>query len=357
MLSVSSDRGRLKIRLPKHLYQGRFKDFYLGLTESPSNIVLAEKIAQVIEQDISLNRFDYSLEKYRESLRLSISELFGMWLNYKKPYWDEATYKIKQYLRGDLERFFPDHQSVGFRDAVDFSQYLLRDKPKADTFNRKIDSLRRAWEWLINMGFASENPWLKIEKLRDKNRRSRKPKPFSQDEISLLIKAFERDFPELLPFIQFMLQTGCRIGEAIGLRWGDLSWDCSKVSIRSQLVDGIAKSPKCGSDREFFLPGSLVFLLKKLDRGRPDDFIFLYKGRAIDRRNFRKRIWRPLLEREGIPYRKPSAFRHNFCSWLLNDGTSVLDAAKITGHDPRVLLDSYASAISQSSSIPDLFRG
>lgn len=357
MLSVSSSGGRLKIRLPKHLYEGRFKDFYLGLSESPSNIILAEKIAQVIEQDLSLNRFDYSLEKYRNSLRLPVGELFGMWLDYKRPYWDEATYKIKQYLRCDLERFFPNHQSVTFRDAVDFSQFLLRDRPMADTFNRKIDTLRRAWEWLINMGYASENPWLKIEKLRDKNRRSRKPKPFSKEEITILLDAFNRDYPALLPFIQFMLQTGCRIGEAIGLRWGDLSWDCSKVSIHSQMVDGNLKSPKCGSDREFFLPASLVFILRELDRGRPDAFIFLHNGRVIDRRNFLKRIWRPLLEKEGIPYRKPSALRHNFCSWLLHHGVSVLDAAKITGHDPRVLLDSYASAISDSSSIPDLFRG
>ncbi|MGL4375993.1 MAG: hypothetical protein ACRCT1_06110, partial [Microcoleaceae cyanobacterium] len=103
---------------------------------------MAEKIAQVIEQDIALNRFDYSLDKYRNSLRLPVGELFGMWLDYRKPYWDESTYKIKQYLRGDLERFFPTHQAVTFRDAVDFSQHLLRDQPRPDTFNRKIDTLR-----------------------------------------------------------------------------------------------------------------------------------------------------------------------------------------------------------------------
>lgn len=357
MLSVSSSGGRLKIRLPKHLYQGRFKDFYLGLPESPSNIILAEKIAQVIDQDISLNRFDYSLEKYRNSLRLPVGELFGIWLDYKRPYWDEATYKIKQYLRGDLERFFPNHQSVTFRDAVDFSQFLLRDRPMADTFNRKIDTLRRAWEWLINMGYASENPWLKIEKLRDKNRRSRKPKPFSKEEITILLDAFARDYPRLLPFIQFLLQTGCRIGEAIGLRWGDLSWDCKEVAIRFQLVDGKLKPPKCDSERDFFLPKSLVVELGKLKRGRPDEFVFLFNDHAIDRRSFLRRVWKPLLLREGIAYRKPSALRHNFCSWLLHGGKSVIEAAKITGHDPKVLLDSYADVLEESSHIPDLFRG
>ncbi|MGL4377239.1 MAG: tyrosine-type recombinase/integrase, partial [Microcoleaceae cyanobacterium] len=192
---------------------------------------------------------------------------------------------------------------------------------------------------------------------RNSSRQKQKPKPYSLEEITLLLDAFDRDYPQLLPFIQFLLGTGCRIGEATGLRWGDLSADCKMASIRFQFVNGRLKTTKCDSDRDFFLPASLVTILGTLNRGEPDEFVFRINGHPIDRHSFLKRIWKPLLLREGILYRKPSAFRHNFCSWLLHNGVSVVDAAKITGHDPKVLLDSYASSMSDSSSIPDFFKG
>lgn len=152
-----------------------------------------------------------------------------------------------------------------------------------------------------------------------------------------------------------MIGTGCRIGEAIGLQWGDISLDFKKVFIRRQLVDGIIKKPKCDSYREFILPSSLILLFKSLQRGKSNDFIFLINGHTIDRRSFLKRVWKPLLLSLGIEYRKPSSLRHNFCSWMLNNGSSVIETSKITGHDPKVLLDSYASMINELNSVPDLF--
>lgn len=180
-LKVTVVASRLKIRLPKYLFDGCSKDFYLGLTDSPSDIVRAEKIALLIEHDILNECFDKSLEKYRSEFKLFIGDLIKLWLEYRKPYWDNSTFKNKQYLCNEINAFFPNYTSISFRDAVDFSKHLLRNYPKPDTFNRKIDTLIKCWDWLINMDYVCDNPWLKIDKLHNTNKNKPKPRPFTKN--------------------------------------------------------------------------------------------------------------------------------------------------------------------------------
>jgi len=57
------------------------------------------------------------------------------------------------------------------------------------------------------------------------------PRPFSKEEMGAIIQAFRTDryYSPYGDFVQFLFETGCRTGEAIGLRWGHLSDDCSML--------------------------------------------------------------------------------------------------------------------------------
>lgn len=85
------------------------------------------------------------------------------------------------------------------------------------------------------------------------------------------------------------------------------------------------------------------------------DLIFLSRaGKPIDARNFRERAWNAVLARSGVTYRKPSNTRHTFCSHALEGGMNPVVVASITGHDPKVLFDSYAGLISRPQA-PEIF--
>lgn len=63
-VSVEVFQGRLRLRLPRQLFGGKQKYLTLGLSDTDVNRRMAEAKAKLIESDIALERFDYTLEKY-----------------------------------------------------------------------------------------------------------------------------------------------------------------------------------------------------------------------------------------------------------------------------------------------------
>jgi integrase len=63
-VSVESFRDRLRIRLPRQLFDGKQKYLSLGLPDTELNRRAAKAKVKLIESDIALERFDYTLEKY-----------------------------------------------------------------------------------------------------------------------------------------------------------------------------------------------------------------------------------------------------------------------------------------------------
>ncbi|HEY9657059.1 MAG TPA: DUF3596 domain-containing protein, partial [Allocoleopsis sp.] len=64
-VTVEEFRGRLRLHLPRFLYEGKNKYLSLGLDDTPENRKLAEAKARSIESDIIYERFDPTLNKYR----------------------------------------------------------------------------------------------------------------------------------------------------------------------------------------------------------------------------------------------------------------------------------------------------
>jgi integrase len=93
---------------------------------------------------------------------------------------------------------------------------------------------------------------------------------------------------------------------------------------------------------------------------KPDMLVFPSpKGKPIDATNFLNRAWQSILKKCGMTqenglYRTQYNTRHTFISHMLAKGMSVIEVAKLTGHDPKVLLEHYAGLISQIE-VPTFF--
>jgi integrase len=186
-----------------------------------------------------------------------------------------------------------------------------------------------------------------------------KSKPFSRSEIVRILKAFEghETYNHYTAFVKFLFGTGCRIGEAIGIRWQDVDLSSGKITIAEQVTNKQRKAAKAGSGREFYLSPSTIAVLAdlKTDNSSDQNLIFTtVTGKVIDARLFRARVWVVILETAGVVYRKPSNTRHTFCSHALESGLNPVTVASITGHDPKVLFDRYAGLIGKPEA-PEIF--
>jgi hypothetical protein len=63
-VGIESFRGRLRLRIPRHLFGGKQKYITTELADTPVNRRAVEAKAKLIESDIALERFDYTLAKY-----------------------------------------------------------------------------------------------------------------------------------------------------------------------------------------------------------------------------------------------------------------------------------------------------
>lgn len=355
-----SDRGRLRL---EWVWQGKKRTLYPGLADTKTNRFKAREIALEIEADVECGGYDTSLIKYKKRVEplpaLTSMQLFSLWLENKRSAWDSETFKLRSYLKTDLSAFFgnkTDKLTVG--DTKGFCEWLAASKQLApDTLNRKLDTLESAWEWLVESKQVTENPWHNLPRQRvPKNPKS---KPFSKAEISQIIEAFEAHklYAIYTPFVKFLFGTGCRIGEAIGIRWQDVDLESGKITVAEQITSRQRKAAKAGSSREFYLSDSVKDLLADLRSVAPADQELIFStvtGKVIDSHVFRERVWLRILTAAGIPYRKPSNSRHTFCSHALESGMNPITVASITGHDPKVLFDRYAGLIGKPQA-PEIF--
>ncbi len=190
---------------------------------------------------------------------------------------------------------------------------------------------------------------------------------FTEQELAHLLTTAEREFPEAADLLFVMAWTGCREGEAFGLRREDLDLYGRFLEIRrtvgyrqGQLQTG---TPKSNKSRRVDLPEALVRRLQaRLELAKahatfegkePVSWVFPNRaGKPLDAKNFQVRIWRPLLTKAGLSYRPPHTLRHTYCSLLLMRGESPAYVQAQAGHSSvQVTIDLY------SHWIPGVGRG
>lgn len=364
-VKVESDKGNLRLRWS---YQGKRKTLYLGLLDSVIARRTAQNKANDIANDLDSGNYDPTLRKYRDSTAvaggsvLSAVALFDRFTQHKaKRINDRTLEKYKAIAVKLSDRLASSNAAVGAAVVEDF-QLWLSESISPVSQKEYLGTIAACWDWGIKKGFVTDNPWrdaVRLVKVPPKQR----PKPFTSNEIEAIIKGFNESqyYHHYSDFVRFLFGSGCRISEAIGLRWGHISDDCTKVWIGESLSRGVRKSTKTNRSREFRLSQSLTKML--LNRRsvdfvdcRSDDLVFpAVRGGAMDDHSFRNRAWVSVLRDAGVIYRKPYNTRHSFISHALAQGMNPVTIAQMTGHDPEILFKHYAADIQGGLQLPEIF--
>jgi integrase len=354
---IERDRNRLRIRV---IYQGKKYQFSTGLTDSKTNRAYVQGIASRIELDMVSGQFDLTLLKYRPKkigsnpTELDCPELFERFTQHRFKTHGLAPGSRSRYacVQGYVEsRLNIPADKVNDRLSGDFAAYLV-ERLSPITAKTYLYLLAACWDWagdrcLIPPG----NPWI-AHISRIKLRPSKRVKPFNRKEISLILAGFKahKFYCHYYPFVDFLFHTGCRFGEAAGLRWCNVADDFSYVVICEAVSRGHRRDrTKTGKNRVVNLSPGISQLLKEecgSIRSKPDGLVFpAPRGGAIDDHNFLNRIWKTVLLSVGVEYRKTYAVRHSAISHALANGANPIELAEQTGHSNRVLMETYAHAL------------
>jgi integrase len=334
-----------------------------GVDDNATGRAIARQKAAQIELDITAGYFDPTLMKYKPQLlgktatEISCPDLFERFMRSMQRDKNLASGSMRRYvcILSHLKRCLDvSAGAIQERMSGNFAAYL-KERVSPVTAKSYLYTLSACWDWARGKYRVVEtNPWT-AHVAKVKSQPHQRVKPFTTAEIKAILSAFERDryYSHYHSFVAFLFGIGCRPGEAIALQWKHLGEDFATVWIGHSVADGQRKSTKTGKARTVLLNPQVSEMLRSRHealRPKPDDLVFPSpNGKFIDSRNFRNRAWKTILEQCHIEYRKPYVTRHSAISHSLANGANYLAVAEQTGHDPKVLHDSYASAIELKS--------
>jgi integrase len=212
------------------------------------------------------------------------------------------------------------------------------------TINREVGLLssainfaRREWDWEI------PNP---AERMRLSESEGRKR--FARvDEVRALISAAERHkrAPYLADLIRVAVNTGCRRGELLGLRWSQLD-----LEARTIRLDG--GDTKNGKGRIVPLNQEAYAAVQSRAAYRGEHcpgspWVFCRKSGA---RNLTiQSSWAAILESTGLKDFRFHDLRHTCGSWLVQSGVALADVKEVLGHSTIRMTERYAHNAPENS--------
>jgi integrase len=381
-----ASKGTVQIKLSNERLQLVFswekKRYYLslGLPDAPVNRKAAEAKARQIELDFATGNFDPTLAKYKPKTILKtaepdvtpkitpkLQEIWEQYFTYKRPSSSPKT------INGTYEPVSA-HLSLcptdGLQDPLKFRRELLEATTESQA-RRSLMQLSAACKWGKKHGLVEHNPLDGMYK----DLEATIPDPpiaFSVEERDRIIATFENHkgkgirYHHYAPFVKFLFWTGCRPCEAIGLRWGSIVPDCSKVHFHESIVEVSGRQvrrseTKTGVKRWFSCTPKLQTLLQSLQQPdhKPDALVFpAPRGGSIRENNFSDRAWERILtslglhEKDGIKM-TPYNCRDTFITLQALQGKSSTTIARWVGNSSKVIETKYLDKLKLEHLRPD----
>jgi integrase len=254
----------------------------------------------------------------------SVEMADGAWRTYVEPGLGDA--RLDEITPEVVERFAHGLLSRGVGETV---------VEKCWNHLRQMLGGAHAWGWIPS------NPAATARKPRKRRTRAEQVALSPADVERVCQRLPRRD----AVLVRVMGYAGCRPGEAVALRWGDV--DGGRLLVERSLTSAGIAGTKTGRKRRVALPGPLDEDLRRWrdEQGDPPDDAYVFPGlqEPESARNWRRRTFRAAAEKAGLPSGvRPYSLRHGFASGLIAQGMNVVEVAAAMGNSPQMCLKAYA---------------
>ena len=241
------------------------------------------------------------------------------------------TYKL--YLNSFAGRVAKDVADITTDDIRAYIVYLTEERRLKDSsLQTQIGAMRSLFAWLLIEDAISKNPMLKIRMQKQNEINGRDA--LTQDELEMLRNACKTYKEKAL--VEFLVSTGCRVSEVIGLSLRDL--DMYKRSVKV-----IGKGNK---ERTVYFSPRAKLMIEEYHRERAGGSALFAGTRApynVMQTRAIQKLLRKIGERAGLSKRvHPHLLRHTFASLALNAGMDITVIQALLGHSKISTTQIYA---------------
>ncbi len=279
-------------------------------------------------------------------------------------------------------------KDVKYSDVLYFYTDLLHNQNlQINTLENINTVLRPTFQLAVRDDIIRKNPidgaYAEVKKRNGGSRKSRRALTVEQQRAFMEYVAHSPFFYRWYPFFVFLLGTGCRIGEAIGIRWDDVDMEKKIISINHSLTyysrsddsfkcEFRVSEPKTeAGHREIPMMKPVYEVLKEeLERQEEEGFCcesvdgmtnFVFTNRfgtphnpaavnraikrIVDAHNAEEEVVAKKQKREPIiiPRFSCHIFRHTFASRFCENETNIKVIQEVMGHaDVSTTMNIYA---------------
>jgi len=248
-----------------------------------------------------------------------------------------AFLRMKQYFYGFEER------ERNIRNGRKLSYGTLR---------QHFIVLHSFFENALENEVVSENPMRGVKRLLERKKDAvREPLSYDEDQVRYIIRCLENEPLMWRAAVMFAIDSGCRSGEIVGLKWSDICVETGRVNICRTIrytpsIGTFESSPKSGKNRVIFLNKPVLGCMEKLKREQPGhDYCFTQKDGSplipVAFNNYLIRFGR----KYNLPGIHPHALRHTMASLSIANGADIVSVSNKLGHaSVSITLDVYSHA-------------
>ena len=273
--------------------------------------------------------------------------------------------EVAAITRGDVKAAVTRWKTA--REKVPTEREARKERPSVEDKQRRmrrravglrsipnvLRTLRSFFSWAVEEGLVSTNP------VENPSRIFKVDEPFRGDflrpeEVPAYLEGLRAKAPRHFAILRTMAFTGLRLGEALGLEWGDIDWNGGFLTVQRARWREHTTSPKtAGSIRRVNLSPETIEVLREhrraeaaaaLKAGRPmPEKVFVNEaGSPMDESKVRK-AHAKALKAAGLRRIRVHDLRGTFAALLVSAGVPIYHVSRMLGHsDPATTARHYA---------------
>lgn len=318
----------------------------LGRYDDPLDMSIARNVIGVIKRDIQLGTFDPSLGRYTQNHNQNESAMVA--------FLEEST----QWGLDDVWEYYKEVNQVHTPLTTQKNHWVAVDNAIKKLSPEQLDPYKADDVVIVLLTYYSGST---LQRLLSKES-NRTQKAYSVDEVAAILEAFKSDrycpnknaysHSYYYRFVEFLVLTGCRPGEAIALTWGDI--ENGKIRFNKSYSLGVLKSTKNGKTRYFPINDRLndclhaQFLIPFSENCYNLVFPSMITSSYITIRNFTDRIFNTVIDglmKDGLVSQKLPTYnlRNTSASFYLRMGVDRATIAHLLETSGEMLDKHYFS--------------
>lgn len=308
-----------------------------------------------------------------ETKKISLQEYLSNWLKtYKRGTIKPSSYDAIE--RTATNHIFPNIGIIQLQEitATDIQTLLndLKDNGYSYSTVKKVhDCLNAMFTHATIADDVAKSPMLLVKMLAKSEFETKEIRYFTKEECALIIEECSRQYKTGKPIYQYadayilMLNTGIRLGEAIGLKKTDWNKNDNTLHIQRN-IQSVSKRDGSGNrvqgkqlvtnttktysgDRIIPLNKAATEAIQRLCEQHPDAecIVCSSKGDMIPPERLERTFYR-ILKNVGISQAGLHSLRHTFASMLFEEKVDIKTISELLGHASiQITLNTYVHLI------------